>query len=88
MTQRSNLAVVYGSNREQRLCDAVGGWALSRLEIYGGFDVDLVDPAMMSLPARMTSEPEETILGFKRSIAHADAFRSSRPNTTMGIPPC
>ena len=74
MKQRTNLAVIYGSNREQRLCDTVGRWALARLEIHGGFDADLIDPAAMNLPTRLTSEPDDTILGFRRRIVEADAY--------------
>jgi NAD(P)H-dependent FMN reductase len=86
MKPRTRLAVIYGSNREQRLCDVVGRWALSRLEVHGGFDVNLIDPAAMTLPARLTSEPDETILAFRRRLADADAFLIVTPEYNHGYP--
>jgi NAD(P)H-dependent FMN reductase len=86
MKPRTNLAVIYGSNRERRLCDTVGRWALSRLEVHGAFDVDLIDPATMHLPPRLTSEPDDTILGFRRRLAEADAFLIVTPEYNHGYP--
>jgi NAD(P)H-dependent FMN reductase len=81
---KTRLAVIYGSNREQRLCDTVGRWALSRLEAHGGYEVDLIDPATMHLPPRLASEPDDTILGFRRRIAEADAFLIVTPEYNHG----
>ena len=86
MQQKTRLAVIYGSNREPRLCDVVGGWALSRLEVQGGFAADLVDPAAMALPPRLTREPDETMRGYRRRIEDADAFLIITPEYNHGYP--
>jgi NAD(P)H-dependent FMN reductase len=86
MTEKAGLAVIYGSNREQRLCDVVGQWALSRVAVHGGFEIDLIDPAGMTLPARLASEPDATMRGFRDRVAAADAFLIVTPEYNHGYP--
>ncbi len=86
MIDRARLAVIYGSNRERRLCDVVGAWALSRLAVHGGFDIDVIDPAAMSLPARLMDEPDEAMREYRERIAAADAFLVITPEYNHGYP--
>jgi NAD(P)H-dependent FMN reductase len=41
---RIKLALIYGSTREGRLCDAIAGWAAAQIEGDGPFDLDIIDP--------------------------------------------
>jgi NAD(P)H-dependent FMN reductase len=86
MIDRARLAVIYGSNRERRLCDVVGAWALSRLAVHGGFDIDVIDPAAMSLPARLMDEPDKAMREYRERIAAADAFLVITPEYNHGYP--
>jgi NAD(P)H-dependent FMN reductase len=46
-----SLALIYGSVRPGRLCDAVAGWAAAEIRRDGGWAVDLIDPAAPDFPA-------------------------------------
>ncbi len=83
---RQTLAVIYGSNREERLCDKVGAWVLSRVADHGRFDPELVDPAEMALPARLGGEPNQSLREVRRRIDRADAFLIVTPEYNHGYP--
>ena len=82
---RQKLAVIYGSNREGRLCDQVGAWVLSRVAAHGHFDVELVDPAAMALPDRLGAEADG-LDRFRCQIDRADAFLVVTPEYNHGYP--
>jgi NAD(P)H-dependent FMN reductase len=83
---RQNLAVIYGSNREERLCDKVGAWALSRVADHGRFEADLIDPVAMALPDRMGGEANRTLRELRCRIEQADAFLVVTPEYNHGYP--
>ena len=83
---RQNLAVIYGSNREGRLCDKVGAWALSRVAAHGRFETQLVDPAAMPLPQRMGGASDPALRELRGCIDRADAFLVVTPEYNHGYP--
>lgn len=71
MARRIRLAVIYGSTREGRLCDAVVAWAVRQVERDGRYDVALVDPAR--------DREEDGFRGLAARLASADAFLVATP---------
>jgi NAD(P)H-dependent FMN reductase len=51
MTPSLELALVYGSSREGRLCDTVAAWAADTIGELSDFAVDHVDPLALGLPS-------------------------------------
>src|SRR5690606_25554372 len=80
------LAVIYGSDRDGRLCDRVGRWALDRVAAHGEYQVDLVDPKSMRLPQRLGSEAGRSLSTFRSRIGQADAFLIVTPEYNHGYP--
>jgi NAD(P)H-dependent FMN reductase len=83
---QQRLAVIYGSDRNERLCDKVGAWALSRVADHGRFHAELLDPAAMTLPARLGSAPTPHLRELRRCIDRADAFLVVTPEYNHGYP--
>jgi len=84
--QKHHLAVIYGSNREDRLCDSVAQWVLSRVAALGRYEVEIVDPAAMNLPPRLGSEADQALCDYRRSIGWADAYLIVTPEYNHGYP--
>lgn len=74
LTPAINLAVVYGSAREGRLCDKVAGWTLAQVEGEGPFSVEAVDPAAL--------DPGEV----RARLGRADAFIVVTPEYNRSFP--
>lgn len=75
------LALIYGSIREGRLCDKIAEWAAKEIEERGGFSVDRVDPAKLSLGS---GKPDQ--IGLKQRIEKADAFLIVTPEYNHSYP--
>ena len=67
------IAVIYGSHREGRFCDVVGGWVLSQLALERDVEVDVLDPARLDLPQRF-GERSPAVLRLQERLSAADAF--------------
>jgi NAD(P)H-dependent FMN reductase len=80
------LAVIYGSNREGRLCDHVGRWAIDQIAAHGEYDVELTDPLTMCLPERLGSETGPSLTAFRHRLGRADAFLFVTPEYNHGYP--
>ena len=50
MTERTRLAIIYGSTRPGRLCDRVVNWVARELAHYPLIDIDLINPLEFDLP--------------------------------------
>jgi NAD(P)H-dependent FMN reductase len=79
MSERPLLALIYGSERDNRLCDVVGRWTLKQLERHD-FEIDLIDPRT----AKLDSPSEITV--FRSRIAAADGFVVVTPEYNHGYP--
>lgn len=81
-----NLAVIYGSTREGRLCEKVASWTISQIEGDGPFAVEIVDPAMLGLPIGSLRKGEAAYHTLKERIGHADGFIVVTPEYNRGYP--
>lgn len=83
---RQRLAVIYGSNRTERLCDKVGAWTLSRVADHGRFEAELIDPIAITWPDRMGDGTHHSLSALRRRIDHAEAFLVITPEYNHGYP--
>ena len=83
---RIKLALIYGSTREGRRCDAVAGWAAAQIEGDGPFDLEIVDPAVLDLPARHARAEHEGLLRLREILGWADGFVVVTPEYNRGYP--
>lgn len=74
MKEKLNLAVIYGSAREGRFCDIVANWLLSHLEDDDTLSIDILDPAVIDLPARHTGDSLPVVHKLRAAIGESDAF--------------
>lgn len=86
MTHPIDLALIYGSNREQRVCDRIAAWAAARVRAHGGYRIETLDPARIALPARMPPVADAATGRLRRSIRSADAFLIVTPEYNHGYP--
>ena len=54
---RTDIALIYGSIREGRLCGTVAAWAAAQIETNGGFALDVIDPADAEIAKAMAGDP-------------------------------
>ncbi|NLR99111.1 NAD(P)H-dependent oxidoreductase [Rhizobium sp. P38BS-XIX] len=73
MTERTRLAIIYGSTRPGRLCDRVVKWVARELEQYPLIDIDLIDPLEFDLPFVHDRE-HSGVAALSERLADADAF--------------
>jgi NAD(P)H-dependent FMN reductase len=83
---RIRLALIYGSAREGRLCDKVAGWAAAQIEGDGPFDLAIVDPAALGLPARYSRGSDDGLRSLRETIGWADGFIIVTPEYNRGYP--
>ncbi|WP_149196061.1 NADPH-dependent FMN reductase [Luteimonas suaedae] len=81
-----HLTLIYGSNREPRLCDTVAGWAAGQVRAHGGFTLDTLDPAALQLPAALARTPDMATVRLRRRIRAADAYLVVTPEYNHGYP--
>lgn len=86
MTLPIRLAMIYGSNREGRLCDTVADWAAAEVDKSGAFSLLRLDPAGLDLSLRHPGRDDPTVAGLRRAIATADAFLVVTPEYNRGYP--
>lgn len=79
MQQSLRIAIIYGSVRQNRFCDTVGAWVVSRIEAYGAYSLDVIDPAQ-----RDDTNEDERVL--RRRIQEADAFVIVTPEYNHSYP--
>jgi NAD(P)H-dependent FMN reductase len=77
MQDRIHVAVVYGSVRDGRLCDRVGGWVLSRLDARADVTVSVLDPR---------EHRANGYAALKGQLERADAFIVVTPEYNHGYP--
>jgi len=86
MDETLKIAVIYGSDREGRLCDTIAAWLLSELRKVETLQIDVVDPLQLELPARLLSEDNATVAAFKARIAAAEGFIILTPEYNHSFP--
>lgn len=83
---RVHLAVIYGSTREGRLCEAIAGWTIAQIEGDGPFSVDAIDPAELGSPIRHPPKDDPALSALKERLALADGFVIVTPEYNRGYP--
>jgi NAD(P)H-dependent FMN reductase len=85
--------VIVASTRPGRLGLPIANWAVSEIEKYGGFEVDVADLALMDLP--MLDEPHHPhhrtytkphTIAWSRRVDAADAILIVTPEYNYGMP--
>lgn len=76
MHGKIKLAVIYGSVREGRFCDTVGGWVVEQVRTSAEFDLDVIDPLDESAKGE----------SLRRRIGEADAFIVVTPEYNHSYP--
>ncbi|RCK41568.1 NADPH-dependent FMN reductase [Thalassospira xiamenensis] len=74
MKETFNLALIYGSAREDRFCDTVADWAIKILKTDPDLSVDIIDPAKLDLPSRHVGNAHPGVAELQSVLAEADAF--------------
>lgn len=86
MNRKTNVALIYGSTREGRFCDKVANWAATQIDRHDGFDLQLIDPALVGFPTQHIDSDDPEWLSIKQRMAQADAFIVVTPEYNHGYP--
>lgn len=86
MNSTLKILVIYGSNRENRLCDTIGSWLMKQLSNIASIALDLVDPATLDLPPRHVTEEGPVIRDFRRRVGAADGYIILTPEYNHSFP--
>lgn len=87
MTEKLNMALIYGSTREGRFCDTVAGWAARRIENDPRFEMDVIDPLALRLPTRFGAPDDDgAVAELRRRLDRADAFTVVTPEYNHSYP--
>lgn len=81
-----DIALIYGSARDGRLCDTVAGWAATQIESRGGFAVDVLDPIVPDIAQGMDARNAEARAALRARIGRADAFVVVTPEYNHSFP--
>lgn len=83
---KTRTALIYGSIRDGRRCDAIAKWTAAAIEEFGGFSLDSIDPKALGLPAWREGQGDGELDVLKQRIARADAFVIVTPEYNHGYP--
>ncbi len=86
MVDKINVVLIYGSVRDGRYCDTVAKWARTQIDAHKGFSLEIVDPAELTLPVKMTRNENGDLDQLKNRIGNADAFVIVTPEYNHGYP--
>lgn len=74
MKETFNVAIIYGSARQGRFCDTVAHWVVDTLKTDQDLSLDLIDPAILDLPAYHVGAEHPAIKELHLVLSEADAF--------------
>ncbi|MEO0697817.1 MAG: NAD(P)H-dependent oxidoreductase [Pseudomonadota bacterium] len=80
------VAVIYGSDREGRLCDAIATWLLPELAKTLNAEIKVLDPLQLGLPARLLSSDTAEVTAFKALVDQSDCFVILTPEYNHSFP--
>lgn len=86
MKEKIKLALIYGSDRENRFCDTVANWAINQIGKTDEFDLMTIDPAKMDLSRQIGKESNADLSDFRKRIKEAEAFMIVVPEYNHGYP--
>lgn len=84
--RRIKVALIFGSAREQHLCDAVAMWAAEQIWSKGRFSLDVIDPAALPLRTLHQREDPIEVTALRGRLENADAFVVVTPEKGHGYP--
>ncbi|MBG11953.1 MAG: FMN reductase [Alcanivorax sp.] len=85
MSKPIKVAMIYGSVRNGRLCDAVAGWVAARVGARDDYTLDIIDPLAEGLTdLRGTDGAEEAAIAAR--LNQADAFIVVTPEYNHSFP--
>ncbi len=85
MSNPIKVAMIYGSVRTGRLCDAVAGWVADRVEARDDYTLDIIDPLAVGL-TDLRGADDEVNEAVAERLARADAFIVVTPEYNHGFP--
>lgn len=71
---RMGVALVFGSTREDRLCESVAMWAAEQIWSQGLFSLDIIEPDEISRPMHGKCSAGTDVAALRRRLATADGF--------------
>ena len=83
MDGRIQVAMIYGSTREGRLCDKVAGWVGEQIGSHGEFSLDPIDPLEFGGAKGFDAR---ALASLEQRLARADAFVVVTPEYNRGYP--
>lgn len=86
MNEKIKLALIYGSDRENRFCDTVANWAIAQIGKTDEFELTTIDPAKMNLLPGGGKESNADLSDLRKRIKIADAFMIVVPEYNHGYP--
>lgn len=86
MNDKLQIAVIYGSDREGRLCDAIATWLVPEVAKTPNTEVRVLDPLQLGLPVRLLSEDTAQVAAFKANIDRSDGFVVLTPEYNHSFP--
>lgn len=86
MQDKINLALIYGSARQGRMCDRVTEWAAAEVERAGAFVLDRLDPADPTISAAIHGEDRSARTRLKDRVDAAEAFLVVVPEYNHSFP--
>ncbi|RYE82001.1 MAG: NADPH-dependent oxidoreductase [Myxococcales bacterium] len=81
-----HIAILMGSAREGRACDAVTGWVSARLAAQPDLTVDVIDPARLDLAALQPLADNDATRSLRARLGRADGFLVVTPEYNHGYP--
>ncbi|PRH88641.1 FMN reductase [Labrys okinawensis] len=82
--QPLRLGLIHGSSRRGRFCDTVARWTHSRIARTRQFDIDIIDPQQLDLPALLHQEDCPARQALRGRLAEADCFVLVTPEYNHG----
>lgn len=86
MSPTIDIALIYGSTREGRLCDTVAAWAAAQVETYGGFGLDVIDPAEPGVASAIVGSDPMARAALHARLDRAQAFVVITPEYNHSYP--
>lgn len=86
MTTPLNIALIYGSTREGRMCDTVASWAVTEMAGRRDLALDIIDPLELALPDRLERDEGTSQQALRARIDRADGFIIVTPEYNHGYP--
>lgn len=86
MADKIQIALIYGSTREGRLCDKIALWASAQIARHPEFALEVIDPKALDLTYRHEKTDQPAVMDLKQRIDRADAYVVVTPEYNHSYP--